>query len=322
MPDWEMMLAAASAGSESALARTVTALEAGDWQAIAALGRRVAASDQRSERIGLTGAAGAGKSTLLAALSRAWPATGLVGGIAVDPSSDISGGAVLGDRFRLYQTTGARREDDGRLFLRSMAARGLGGALSRHVGIVASLLEEVGLDPILLETAGAGQGDTAVRRWVDCLVLVLTPESGDVVQMLKAGLMEWADIYVVNKADRQGAEQFASHLRGLVASQSARHDLPPAERVHLVQADHAAPEDLAELIAAMRKVAASDSSSRHALWEQVIGAFLEHDVVERLRSRLVGSTDWAAAVSQCASGRIPGNDVVARFVAVPEDALA
>ncbi|MGH2930639.1 MAG: hypothetical protein ACRDL8_20715 [Solirubrobacteraceae bacterium] len=200
------------------------------------------------------------------------------------------------------------------MFLRSMAARGLGGALSRHVGIVASLLEEVGLAPVLVETAGAGQGDTGVKAWVDCLLLILTPESGDIVQMLKAGLMEWADIYVVNKADRDGADRFASQLRGLVASQRATHPLSPAERVHLVQANSGGADDLALLVEAVEQVAKHNARPRHELWERVISEFLTHAVVDEYRRRLTDSDDWSTAVSRCARGEVTAADISAQFL--------
>lgn len=314
MPGWAAVLAEAAAGSEMALARTVTAVESGDWAAIGALGRRLTSSDRRAVRVGLTGAAGAGKSTLLAALSRSWPGAGRVGGIAVDPSSEASGGAVLGDRYRLYRNDGRAANDDARLYLRSMAARGLGGAVSRHVGIVTSLLEEVGLGPIIVETAGAGQSDTSVKAWVDCLVLVLTPESGDIMQMLKAGLMEWADVYVVNKADREGADRFASQLRGLVAGQRGPHVLAPTDRVQLVQADRADTDSLAPLVAAVEQVAAVNARPRRDLWEQVIGAYLERAVVEAFQGRLQRDGDWRDAVARCARGEVTGGEAVERFV--------
>lgn len=314
MRDWEAVLEEAVAGSETALARTVTAVESGDWGAIGALGRRLSESDRRAVRVGLTGAAGAGKSTLLAALSRTWPGTDRVGGIAIDPSSEVSGGAVLGDRYRLYRRDRQARGDDARLYLRSMAARGVGGAVSRHVGIVASLLEEVGLAPVIVETAGAGQSDTSVKEWVDCLVLVLTPESGDILQMLKAGLMEWADVYVVNKADREGAGRFASQLRGLVASQRGSHVLEPADRVQLVQADRADGDELAPLVAAVEQVAAAQARPRRDLWERVIGAFLERALVEAYRDRLVRDAEWPDLVARCARGEVAGDDVAERFL--------
>lgn len=310
MINWPHVIDAAVAGSDTALGRAVTAMESNDFSAIAALGQRVMTSSRQTPRIGLTGAAGAGKSTLLSALARAWPGTQRVGGIAVDPSSEVSGGAVLGDRYRLYSGRSDAVRPDERLFMRSMAARGSSNALSRHVGLGAALFEEVGLSPILIETAGAGQSDTAVKEWVDCLVLVLTPESGDVVQMLKAGVMEWADVYVVNKADREGADRFAAQLRGLLAAR--RHKRAGmAERVQLVQANNAESTELKKLIDIVVGVAEANARSRQELWHDVSRALLEHAAVQTFRRTLMGSAEWDAAVHRCSAGELPA-DALAR----------
>lgn len=311
--DWAGILADAAAGSDTALARTITAVESGDWSAIGALARRLCRSNRQALRIGLTGAAGAGKSTLLAALSRQWPGGGQVGAIAIDPSSAVSGGAVLGDRYRLYGGDGRSGSTEERLYLRSMAVRGLGGAVNRHVGMVASLMEEVGLDPILVETAGAGQSDIAVRSWVDCLVLVLTPESGDLVQLLKAGVMEWADVYVVNKADRDGADGLASQLRGLLASQRMPHVLAPRDRVWLVQANREEADNLGSLVAAVETVATANGRPRHELWAHAIGTLLEQAVTDAVHERLRCDRGWNEMVARCARGEVSGDALVGRF---------
>ncbi|MGH3625916.1 MAG: hypothetical protein ACRDRL_00500, partial [Sciscionella sp.] len=291
--------------------RAVTAVESSDFSAIAALGKRVMASTKQAPRIGLTGAAGAGKSTLLAALAGAWPGADRVGGIAVDPSSEVSGGAVLGDRYRLYSGESDSGRAEQNLFMRSMAARGSPGALSRHVGLGAAMLEEVGFSPILIETAGAGQGDTGVKDWVDCLLLVLTPESGDVVQMLKAGLMEWADIYVVNKADREGAKRFAAQLRGLVTTRRHPDGVRPADRVQLVQANKSEPADLKRLIDVIQRVAESKARPRQVLWQQVSSALLEHAAMQAFRRKVIGTAEWDAAVLRCSAGEMTA-DALAR----------
>lgn len=324
MPDWGQVMTDAVEGSDTALGRAVTAVESNDWSAIAALGRRVMASSQRVPRIGLTGATGAGKSTLLSALAQAWPGTQRVGAIAVDPSSEVSGGAVLGDRYRLYTNAVGGSAAEKRLFMRSMAARGSSGALSRHVGLVSALLEEVGLSPILVETAGAGQSDTGVKEWVDCLVLVLTPESGDIIQMLKAGLMEWADVFVVNKADRDGADRFAAQLRGLVASRRQHRHADATERVQLVQADTATPEDLKPLIDVVVGVAEANGPSRPALWQSVSSHLLEHAALQVFRKEVIGTAEWKAAVLRCSSGEITADALARQLVSrvshhVPND---
>jgi LAO/AO transport system kinase len=313
--DWDRVLVAAADGSDAAVARFLSALEARDWTALAALGRRVTAAGGQpvATRIGLTGAAGAGKSSLVAALSHAWPGDGRVGAVAIDPSSDLTGGAVLGDRCRLYAQVRPSEAGAGgsRLYLRSMAARGSASALSRYAGAAVTLLESVGFDPVLVETAGAGQSDVGIRQEIDCLVLVLTPESGDVIQMLKAGLMEHADLYAVNKADRDGARQFASQLRAVIARQGTVNGRTAAQRVHLVQATDPDDPGLRGLAAALFDWPPATGADRQQAWLRVVGRLAESSLIEHLRRRLDGQ-DWARAVDQCAAGEVQLDHAVDR----------
>jgi LAO/AO transport system kinase len=159
--------------------------------------------------IGITGPPGGGKSTLVDRLVSIIRGKGLrVGVIAVDPSSPISGGAVLGDRIRMSQHC----LDEG-VFIRSMATRGSHGGLSKAVTNTVDLLDAFGEDIIIVETAGVGQTEISVRKIAKVLVLVLAPGFGDAIQVMKAGLIEVADIIVVNKADREGADRLLAELR-------------------------------------------------------------------------------------------------------------
>lgn len=161
--------------------------------------------------VGITGPPGAGKSTLTARLIESFGAAGArVAVLAVDPSSPISGGAVLGDRVRMESAIAGRPE----VFVRSLASRGAHGAVASATRNVARLLEATGsFDVILIETVGAGQTEVAVAGLADTVVLVTVPALGDAVQAIKAGLMEVADLVVVNMADRPGAQQTVRHLR-------------------------------------------------------------------------------------------------------------
>lgn len=180
----------------------------------------------RALRIGLTGAPGAGKSTLVNHLARAWRDAGSrVGVIAVDPSSPYTGGALLGDRIRMQE----RLDDDG-LYVRSMATRGSLGGLAGTTADVAQVIEASGRDVILIETVGVGQDEVEIVRLADVTVVVLVPGMGDDVQSLKAGIMEIADIFAINKADREGADRVEKEIRAmqsLAASHAAEEWIAP-----------------------------------------------------------------------------------------------
>jgi LAO/AO transport system ATPase len=166
--------------------------------------------------VALTGSGGVGKSTLTGKLiEEVRRADQIVAVLACDPQSPVSGGALLGDRFRM-----AAQPDDG-VFIRSLAAAGGHGALAEHLGALVRLLEAFGFDVVLLETVGAGQGDTAVRALVDVLVLLLQPETGDDLQWEKAGLLEVADVVVIHKADLPGAERVEAQVLSTLSLSSA-----------------------------------------------------------------------------------------------------
>jgi LAO/AO transport system kinase len=204
-----------AAGKKPALARAVSIVENhrdGFDELLATLHARIG----RGRRIGVTGPPGAGKSTLTAALVSAFRETGLsVGVIAVDPTSPFTGGALLGDRIRMESVA----LDPG-VFIRSMATRGSLGGLAEATGEVADVLDAFGTDRIIIETVGVGQSELDVSRNADSTMVVLVPESGDSIQTLKAGLMEIADIFVVNKADRPGADRLRNELELMLGLRS------------------------------------------------------------------------------------------------------
>ncbi len=196
-----------SAGNEVALARLITLVER-DGSEVGPILETIAPKLGNAFTIGITGPPGAGKSSVvdcLAALMRKAGKT--VGVVAIDPSSPFSGGALLGDRIRMSQ----HYLDKG-VFIRSMATRGSHGGLARATKDVMKLLDAFGRDYVLVETVGVGQTELDVMGTTDTVIVILVPEAGDGVQVMKAGLMEIADIFVVNKADRDGAQRMLTEL--------------------------------------------------------------------------------------------------------------
>lgn len=189
-----------------ALARAVTAVENATAEGLALLGE---IGQGAGVIVGITGPPGAGKSTLVDALAKEIRNRAkTVGILAVDPTSRITGGAILGDRIRMQQHHG-----DAGVFVRSMATRGSGGGLARATGNVARLLRGAGFDYVLIETVGVGQDEIAIAGFADVTVVVLTPGMGDDVQAIKAGIMEIAEIFVINKADHAGADRTEQEIR-------------------------------------------------------------------------------------------------------------
>lgn len=313
---------AALAGDRRALARLLTEIENRTAAAEPAL-RLLYPRAGRAHLVGITGPPGAGKSTLVAALIGELRAAGRsVGVVAVDPSSPISGGAILGDRVRMQAYA-----EDPDVFIRSMAARGHAGGLAATSGAAAAVLDAVGFEVVFLETVGAGQSEVEVAAAADTTVVLEAPEMGDEIQAIKAGLLEVADIVVVNKGDRPGAQRTAAQLRAMLsaaavaaesAAERAHHrgtttlvaeagdrgapdregaDRPRPKRPEVLVTTAATGEGVPELLAAIdrhRRAAADDgavSAARRARAEAQVWTI----VVERARDRLAGAEVAAEA---------------------------
>lgn len=221
MPDYpvDALITRTLAGERVPLARALSWVENEHPEAGALLDACFTRSG-RAFRIGITGPPGAGKSTLVTHLAKAYRGRGeTVAIVAVDPTSPFSGGALLGDRVRMVELSG-----DPGVFIRSMATRGSMGGLAVHTAQVCDVLDAAGYQRILVETVGVGQSELEVAQTADSTAVVLVPESGDAVQAMKAGLMEIADVFVINKADREGADRAAFAIRSALGLRAPTSD--------------------------------------------------------------------------------------------------
>ncbi|MEA2620746.1 MAG: GTPase [Chloroflexota bacterium] len=308
---------AAVGGDRLALARLLTAVENGTPVAEAAL-RRLYSTAGRAHLVGITGPPGSGKSTLVAALIAEVRRAGrTVAVIAVDPSSPITGGALLGDRVRMQAYAG-----DSNVFIRSMAARGHAGGLASTSTAAAAVLDAAGFDLILIETVGTGQSEVEVAAAADTTVVLEAPEMGDEVQAIKAGLLEVADLVVVNKGDKPGAQRTAAQLRAMLVATAPRDGdgaRPRPKRPEVLITTAATGDGVPELLAALdrhRTVgrAGESSAARLARAEAQVWAI----VAERLRDRLHDPSHDAttmALLAEVAEHRLDPYSAADRLVA-------
>ncbi len=285
------------AGDTRALARAITAVENGEPQRDELL-RRLFPHSGRALLVGITGAPGAGKSTLVdraaAALRHRQKTVGI---IAVDPTSPFSGGAILGDRIRMQGHSG-----DPGIYIRSMATRGALGGLARATADVATVLDAAGRDVVLVETVGVGQDEVDIVKLADVTVLLLVPGMGDDVQTIKAGIMEIADVFVINKADRPGAERLEQEIHAMLAI-SPRGDgwAPPVVKTVATEGT-----GVEEMLAAMDRYADFLRSTgvaeqkRARIWRERLLALLRERLMERVVAETLGNgalNEYAARIA-------------------------
>ncbi len=292
----EALLAAATAGDRAALARTLTLVEGGGTEADNALQHLIGAGKSACI-VGITGAPGAGKSTLVGALIRELRTQDQrVAVLAVDPSSPVSAGALLGDRLRM--TSDGR---DPGVFIRSMASRGQQGGLASASLAAAVTLEACGWPLIILETVGAGQVEVDIADTADITVVVVNPGWGDEVQTQKAGLMEIGDIFVINKADRAGTAETRRDLEGLLSARGTNGR--PASIVETVATDD---QGIGELLARIsdhqRKLGPEGPNHRRTVRiAQILRLAIQRRLDEH-RDTLMNGDAFRAAVDHIAGG--------------------
>jgi LAO/AO transport system kinase len=270
------------AGDARAIARAMSIVEDEDAEG-AALIKAIFPRTGRAYLIGVTGAPGSGKSTLVDRLTEVIRKAGLtVGIIAVDPTSPFTGGAILGDRVRMSAHAG-----DAGVFIRSMATRGHLGGLARATSDIAVILDAAGKDVVIIETVGVGQDEVEIVRTADISIVLLVPGGGDDVQAIKAGIMEIADIFVVNKADREGADRVVQATAANLSLQTfaAADWKPPILKTEATSG--AGIEALWQEIGRFREHSADRRAARHrARHEERLRAILGQQLLQRLLQRL------------------------------------
>jgi LAO/AO transport system kinase len=266
------------AADPRSLARAISIVEREGPEA-AALVAALYPHTGRARMVGVTGAPGAGKSTLVDRLAVAWRSVGRrVGIVAVDPSSAFTSGALLGDRVRMQQHTA-----DAGVFIRSMATRGHLGGLAPATSDVAVVLDAAGYDVVVIETVGVGQDEIEIVRTADVSIVVIVPGAGDDVQALKAGIMEIADIYVVNKADREGADRTVTSIESLLSLGSFD---AAAWRPPILRTEAATGSGIASLVAAIDDFLARESGELGARRRRRSGARVKDLLARQLMAHV------------------------------------
>ena len=284
------------AGDPRALSRAISTVEnrAPEWSELL---KALFPHTGRARIIGLTGAPGSGKSTLVDQLARHYRKDNrTIGIIAVDPTSPYTGGAILGDRIRMQD-----HFSDPGIYIRSMATRGSLGGLARTTADVATVLDASGRDMILIETVGVGQDEIDIVRLADITIVILVPGMGDDVQTIKAGIMEIADIFVINKSDREGAERVEREIRALQSLATRDNWTPPI--VKSVATDGTGVKELAAAIAEYEGYLQKENLVLKRTiqnWQERIIEMLREALLDKAREQLGDGqvTRYAAEVAQ------------------------
>ena len=315
-------LEAALAGSQRDLARLISAIENGSPGVFEVLDRVAALGSAGAHVLGVTGPPGAGKSTLVDGLLARMRAAGeSVAVLLVDPSSPFTGGAVLGDRIRMQRHTA-----DAGVFIRSLGSRGHQGGLTRSTEQVLQLVRAAGFDRVVMETVGVGQTELQVMDLADTVLVTLVPEAGDAIQAMKAGLMEIADLFAVNKSDRPGADRMVMELRQALhhagGTAAAPDALPERWTVPVLSVAAAADRGVDELVASLeahREHTARYPAPLRSPVERLAG-LLDQGLRRRVRDGLEGPAqhgELAALMDGLVSGAVTPYRAASRILDEP-----
>jgi len=307
-------------GKHRALARAITKIEnrsQGYREVVSALYPHTGDADV----VGITGSPGSGKSTLVDKLAKRYRDRGLtVGVIAVDPSSPFTGGAVLGDRIRMASTA-----TDMDVFFRSMSARGSLGGLSTATADAVKALDAFGKDKIIVETVGAGQNEVDVVKTADTVAVLVPPSSGDDVQMLKAGILEIGDVFVVNKADLEGANRTVTELRNMLdLREDEDGDWDPEIAETVAESGEGVPEllDVFEDHATWLDESGRREEKRHTRYAEELRNLLREDASDLLEAELEARGGIDDLVARIDAGETTPYELADDIVAPVRDALA
>ena len=285
------------AGDPRAIARAISYIE-DESPSGAEIVRRLFPKTGHAYLVGVTGPPGAGKSTLVDRITAQYRKAGkTIGVVAVDPTSPYSGGAILGDRVRMQAHAG----DEG-VFIRSMATRGHLGGLARATGEVAVVLDAAGKDIVIIETVGVGQDEVDIVRTADISIVMIVPGTGDEVQALKAGIMEIADIFVVNKADREGADRTVMSIQAM----QAMHTFADGEwRPPILKTEATSGLGVPELLETIEKfrqhTLATQGSRRRARAEWRLRELLGHRFIEHVEKQVLAAGEFEQILERIAA---------------------
>ena len=307
---WHKLITDMKSGSVLALSRLITRVESREPGWMEAM-QEIFPAAGKARLIGITGSPGAGKSTLTNQIACTLVERGFkVGIIAVDPSSPFSGGALLGDRIRMRDVSCLEG-----VFVRSMATRGALGGLNQSARDVAKIMDAFGKDFVLIETVGVGQDEIEVVKTTDLVLVICVPGQGDGIQAIKAGVMEIANIYVVNKADREGAEQVVMDIDAMLALGSDSDTLKPLIIKTIATRGEGIPLLVDETLSLLETLDRKDTLQKNRVQEELIG-LVEKEIVGLIKMHWNKTGELDLAVKEILDGK---NDPysIARDVTAP-----